>query len=111
MTLIDATSVINPYAADLVRHRVRIRPPARPSSLGRYVGVPPSRVTVTNGARDALRTLLTGPVLLSLPTCPAYYDLVQRPGRRQPPLRRERLPARPRRARATGHAASGRRRS
>ena len=79
MTLIDATSVINPYAAELVRHRVRIGSSHPAEHLARYVGVPASRVTVTNGARDALRTLLTGPVLLSLPTCPAYYDLVRGP--------------------------------
>jgi histidinol-phosphate/aromatic aminotransferase/cobyric acid decarboxylase-like protein len=70
---IDASSVLNPYATP--------GGPLEPAQdvLAAHLGVPADRLTVTRGARAALRTLLDGPVLFNLPTCPAYYDLTRGP--------------------------------
>ena len=72
--LIDATSVVNPYAAS---DRPRLAPAVE--VLAQRLDVPEHRITVTAGARTALQSLMTGPVLFSVPTSPAYFDLAQMP--------------------------------
>ena len=74
MPLIDATSVVNPYAAS---DRPRLAPAVE--VLAQRLDVPEHRITVTAGARDALRSMMTGPVLFSVPTSPAYFDLAEMP--------------------------------
>ena len=71
---INASSVTNPYAD---RHRPREAAPI--DVIAQHTGAPAHRIAVTTGARHALGRLLTGPVLLTLPTSPAYLNLVRGP--------------------------------
>ena len=71
---INASSVTNPYAD---RHRPREAAPI--DVIAQHTHAPAHRIAVTTGARHALGQLLTGPVLLALPTSPAYLDLARGP--------------------------------
>src|SRR3954453_1349760 len=70
----NASSVTTPYAD---RHRPREAAPI--DVITQHTGAPAHRIAVTTGARHALGRLLSGPVLLTLPTSPAYLDLARGP--------------------------------
>jgi hypothetical protein len=94
---VDACFLSNPYATDVAMRRLLALPPAAlermvshyPSQGGaiaelvsEYVGVAPERLAVGNGACELMRALLSavgGPLLLSLPTFSAYYELASGP--------------------------------
>jgi histidinol-phosphate/aromatic aminotransferase/cobyric acid decarboxylase-like protein len=71
---INASSVTNPYADPN-----RPRDAAPLDVVAQHTQAPTNRIAVTTGARHALRGLITGPVLLNLPTSPAYVDLARVP--------------------------------
>jgi histidinol-phosphate/aromatic aminotransferase/cobyric acid decarboxylase-like protein len=90
---VDACFLSNPYATDAVMRRLHALPPRRlerlvshypsqgaaiASMLAPALGVPADQLVVANGACELIGGLLAGaagPVLLSLPTFSAYYEL------------------------------------
>jgi histidinol-phosphate/aromatic aminotransferase/cobyric acid decarboxylase-like protein len=94
---VDACFLSNPYATDVLMERMRRLAPATlermvchyPSQnpgigalLAPYAGVTPAELFVANGACEAIQALLVstpGPVLLSIPTFSAYYELARGP--------------------------------
>src|SRR3954469_19310641 len=70
---INASSVTNPYAD---RHRPREAAPI--DVVTQHTGAPAPRIAGPTAAPPPAR-LLTGPVLLTLPTSPAYLDLARGP--------------------------------
>jgi histidinol-phosphate/aromatic aminotransferase/cobyric acid decarboxylase-like protein len=74
MSRINASSVMNPYADP---NRPRDADPL--DVVAEHTHAAPHRIAVTTGARHALQSLINGPVLLNLPTSPAYVDLARVP--------------------------------
>jgi histidinol-phosphate/aromatic aminotransferase/cobyric acid decarboxylase-like protein len=74
MPRINASSVTNPYADP---YRPREADPL--DVVAQHTRAPTHRIAVTTGARHALQALITGPVLLTIPTSPAYVDLAKVP--------------------------------